>query len=290
MKMPGGSNRTGAALAPHHIDAMLEAGREFPPNSRGDESEIARVRVRYAKGGEPIGTMPPPPGVKELAKTAAKAVLGKQPLLFLDKLGERLAFERSGVRLYQALVSKREAYGGFSGGPSRTDLEHLLAEEREHFHMLAAVVEQLGGDPTAVTPSADVHATLSKGIVAVLTDPRTSLVQSLEGILLAELADNECWTALVALAREAGDDDLTTKFEDAEGTEREHLTRVRTWIAAAQSRTAAGGVPFPQAIASEMRSRSQRSSADGSRASGRRTARARAGGRGRGKRKTRRVR
>jgi hypothetical protein len=59
-------------------------------------------------------------------RAAAKAMKGEKPTLLLDKLGERLAFERSGTRLYEALVSKHDAFGSFSGGPSREDLEHVL--------------------------------------------------------------------------------------------------------------------------------------------------------------------
>ena len=35
--------------------------------------------------------------------------------------GERLAFEGSGTRLYEALVLKDDAFGSFAGGPSKAD-------------------------------------------------------------------------------------------------------------------------------------------------------------------------
>ena len=70
----------------------------------------------------------------------------------------------------------------------------------------------------------------------MLTDPRTTLLQSLEAILIAELADNACWEALVELAQQAGEDELVPQFESACATEQEHLTNVRTWLAAAQGR------------------------------------------------------
>src|SRR5687768_8297078 len=123
----------------------------------------------------------------------------------MDKLGERLAFERTGTRLYEALVSKHEAFGSFPGGPSRDDLEHIRHEEFQHFTLLQSVITQYGGDPTAVTPSADLHATAAHGIQMVLVDPRTTLLQSLEAMLLAELADNACWETLIALAQRAGE-------------------------------------------------------------------------------------
>ena len=65
----------------------------------------------------------------------------------MDKLGERLAFERSGTRLYEALVSKHNAFGSFAGGPRKGDLEEILQEEFGHFTMLSSTIEQLAGTP-----------------------------------------------------------------------------------------------------------------------------------------------
>jgi hypothetical protein len=232
-----GTNRTGIAAAPQRSQEMLTGMEEFPPTSEGSAQDIALVRIAYAEEAEPLGSMPLPAGMKNKAKTAMKAVMGAQPTLFMDKLGERLAFERSGTRLYEALVSKHEAFGSFAGGPRKSDLAEILQEEYEHFTMLSSTMERLGGDPTAVTPSADLHATASQGIVQVIVDPRTTLLQSLEAILIAELADNACWEALIALAQQAGDDALVEQFKQALVPEQEHLVKVRTWLAAGQGRT-----------------------------------------------------
>src|SRR5690606_13279747 len=156
--------------------------------------------------------------------------------LFIDKLGERLVFERSGVRVYEALLSKLDAYGEFDGGPERADLVHILSEEYEHYRALEEALEDLGADPTALTPSANLTATMASGIVAVILDARTTLAQSLEALLLLELADNDCWESLVELARGAGQDRLVETFERALQAERDHLLNVREWIAAAQGR------------------------------------------------------
>ena len=241
-----GSNRTGTALAPEGCAEMVAATGEFPPSSPGDAKLIAGERIEYAKASEPPGTMPPA-SVGSMAKTAVKTIRGKQPTALLDKLGERLAFERSGTRLYEALLSKFDAYGSFSGGPSRADLEHILEEEHAHFAMLREAVEAAGGDPTAVTPSANVHATASKGFCAVLTDPRTAFVDGLEVVLLAELADNDCWDALIGLTETAGETALSERFGEARDHEREHLASVRAWLAAAENRTLAEPAPTREA-------------------------------------------
>jgi rubrerythrin len=235
-----GTNRTGIAAAPQRSQEMLAGMEEFPPTSEGSAQDIAMVRIVYAKEAEPLGSMPLPAGMKNKAKTAMKAVMGAKPTLLMDKLGERLAFERSGTRLYEALVSKHDAFGSFAGGPRKGDLEGILREEHEHFTMLSSTIEQLGGDPTAVTPSANLHATASRGIAQVIVDPRTTLLQSLEAILIAELADHACWEALIALAQQAGEDTLVKPFKQALVTEQEHLVKVRAWLAAGQGRTSDG--------------------------------------------------
>jgi hypothetical protein len=241
-----GQNRSGGLRVPEMTLEQMQASEEFEPSSPGDSSGVALVRVAYAKSGEPAATMPPPLGVKQLAKSALGALTGN-PNVLLDKLGERLAYERSGVRLYEALLSKLDAYGSFRGGPSRADLQHILDEELEHFHLLAQTIERLGGDPTAVTPSANVQATATMGIAAVLVDPRMSFLQSLEVMLTVELADNDCWAALIELAGAAGDAEAAESFDEALQHEREHLARVRAWVAAGQGRASDGSAGAEQA-------------------------------------------
>jgi hypothetical protein len=236
-----GRNRTGIAAAPQRSQEMLTGMDEFPPTSQGSAHDIAQVRIAYAQQAEPLGSVPPPANLKGTVQTTVKAVMGEKPMLLMDKLGERLAFERTGTRLYETLVSKHDAFGSFAGGPSRDDLEHVLQEEYRHFTMLRSAIEQLGGDPTAVTPSANLQATASHGINQVIVDPRTNLLQSLEAILVAELADNACWEALIDLAQESGEDDLVPQFQEALRNEQDHLAKVQAWLAAGQGRAGDGG-------------------------------------------------
>lgn len=231
-----GMNRTGIGTSPRLSKDMVEGTSEFLPAASADERELAVARVSYAREAEPIGSVPPPLTGKGVVKTAATALKGESPTQLIDKLGERLAFERTGTRLYQALLSKLDALGGFEGGPSREELEHILMEEYQHFKMLGEALTRLGADPTVMTPSADLHATLSGGVLEVTVDPRTSVAQCLEAALVAELADNDCWRALSELAREAGENELEETFAAALQEESEHLVNVRRWIAAAQGR------------------------------------------------------
>jgi rubrerythrin len=198
---------------------MLDVPQDLAePTSRGTREGMARVRVRYARDGSPHATMPPLP-------RSQRALL---PLF--DLLGARLAYERSGSRLYDALISKLDAYGSYNGGPDRHDLEQLRDEELAHMRMLEHIIGELGGDPTAVTPCANLQLTASRGLVDVLTDPRTSLVDGLDAIIVAELADHEEWIGLIEMARELDKSDLVHSFQSAQLTEEEHLSKVRRWL------------------------------------------------------------
>ena len=232
-----GTNLTGLVAGPQRSQEMLTGTEEFPPSSEGSAEDLAQVRIAYAKEVEPLGSVPLLVHAKGKGKSAAKAVKGERLLLFMDKLGERLACERTGTRLYVALVSKHDAFDSFAGGPSREALEDIQQEEYQHFTLLQSVIEQLDGDPTAVTPSANLHATAAHGIQMVIVDPRTTLLQSLEAILMAELADNACWEALIELAQEAGKDTFVQQFQEALRNEQDHLDKVQAWLAAGQGRT-----------------------------------------------------
>lgn len=254
-----GSNRTGIALAPERAAAMMKAAREFRPSSSGDADDIAVVRIEYASQREPAGTLPPPATIKQAASTALKALVGGKPNLLLDKLGERLAFERTGTRAYEALLSKYESDAElFPDGPTAADIEQIAREEVAHFELLHDAITLLGGDPTVFTPSANVQATATAGAADVLLDPRFTLLDGLEAVLLLELADNECWTALNDLAAMAGENDLAARFAAALDTETQHLNKVRGWIAAIQGRV-------PHLTEAPARARPVRRSANGQR-------------------------
>jgi len=236
-----GMNRTGIATSPKLTEEMLEGQKEFAPDAPGDERKISNTRSLTAQEWDTrIGSVPPPTTVKGAVKTGLTALKGESPTQFIDRLGARLAFERSGVRMYEALISKLDAGGSFKGGPTRADLETILNDEYEHFQLLVQALEHLGADPTVMTPSADLQATLSGGALQVLVEPRTDLAQCLEAALTLELIDNDSWAMLTTLASEAGQKELALRFERALSEEAAHLTAVRRWIAAAQGVSLSG--------------------------------------------------
>lgn len=226
-----GLNRTGMDMSPAHAGRLMEISKQHavPP---GDESEIARVRREYAVQSQPVGTVPPPGSMKGMATTAMQMLKGNKPTVLVDKLGERLAFERMGVRLYESILAKFDALGSWDGGPSRQQLQQIRDEELSHFEMVKQYIQKIGADPTAMTPSADMAALESSGVLKVITDPRSTLAQALHAILVAERADGENWQLLVRLTDELGQDEMTRRFRDAEQTEERHGDWVRQWLAA----------------------------------------------------------
>jgi rubrerythrin len=218
-----GINRSGMAVAPDAGEKMLENTELTKPS--GNEEALVELRLAYAEDAEPVGSPPDP------------ALTGAQALL-MDKLGERLAFERSGTRLYDALAVKCRADG--ESGVDAEEIAHIRNEEAEHFALCGAAIQSLGGDPTSQTPSADVTGVEGMGLMQVLSDPKTTVAQGLHAILIAELADNAAWEELIELTQEAGNEDLVARFTKASEQEAEHLEKVRAWYKAAARSTVSG--------------------------------------------------
>src|SRR4051812_28682120 len=95
-----GPNRTGAAINPEGVTSMLEAVNELSPRKPVSTLLMDIERQWYITEAEAVGSIPPPissPGGngKKVRGAAASGSVG----ILLDKLGERIAFERTGTRL-----------------------------------------------------------------------------------------------------------------------------------------------------------------------------------------------
>ncbi|XYH95116.1 ferritin-like domain-containing protein [Sorangium sp. So ce1128] len=225
-----GTNMTGIATSPLDSKELIEAALAIPPSSPGSEADAAAVRTEYAAGSGTVGSVPPPASLKGMVKAVGELIQGRPPALLIDKLGERLQFERSGTRLYEALIAKYDAEGSFEGGPTRADLEVIRDDELRHFALLKSAMERLGADPTAMTPGADVIGLASAGVLAVAVEPRINFGQSLQALLVAELTDNDSWRMLIDLATAYGQDEMAAEFRVAEQHEVRHLELVRAWL------------------------------------------------------------
>lgn len=228
---PIGMNRTGVQMSPFDTSAM-QSGMppSMTPATTGDDTALAEMRSSYIADADPLGSVPIPGTVRGAITTGASMLTGNQPQLLLDKLGERLAFERTGTRLYDALITKFEATQDKSTSMTLADLQKIRQDEARHFAIVADAVEMLGGDPTSQTPCADLVGVESMGLMQVVTDPRTNIAQSLHAILVAEMADNAGWEMLIALAEDQNQASMITDFSVALDEERVHLQQVRTWL------------------------------------------------------------
>lgn len=228
-----GSNRTGLQMSPLDAKRLLENAAMTTPPSGGPDLLMA-LRGDYIDEAGVVGTVPPPGTVTGVVKSGAEMLTGDRPQVLIDKLGERLAFERGGTRLYDALLAK------CGGGAAALDaevpldvLERFRNEEAAHALMIAAALEKLGADPTAMTPCADLVGVESQGLMQAITDPRTTLSQSLHAMLVAELADHQGWQLLIALAEQMGHDGLAHDCRTAFEEEERHLASIRAWVVAA---------------------------------------------------------
>lgn len=225
-----GMNKTGVAVSPMDAAALAKDVEALTRPSPGTAKEVAMNRIREMEESDPLGSIPPPAGVKGMVNTGMQFLKGNDPKGLIDKLAERLAFERSGVRLYDAIISKRQAEADLPAIFSLEVLQEFREEELDHFHLVWDCLKEIGADPTAQPPSADVIGVASMGLVKVATDPRIGFASALESILIAELADNDGWNLLIKLTREAGLDKFADRFEEAYGAEERHLQVIRDWV------------------------------------------------------------
>ncbi|HZY20589.1 MAG TPA: ferritin-like domain-containing protein [Ramlibacter sp.] len=224
-----GMNRTGLDMAPMSKDTLVQYAQEQATRASDEPTGINDLRKTYALESDRVGTVPVPARLKGMASTVMDKLKGTNPEVLIDKLGERLAYERTGVRLYEALITKVSAA---ATGPivDVAALQQIRADEESHFHLLARCLSQLGADPTAMTPCADIAGVAALGHLQVITDPRTTVSQALNSILMIELGDNASWELLIELARAAGHDQLAESFTGALQTEQQHLVTVKNWL------------------------------------------------------------
>ena len=214
-------------MSPEDAQALMQGVEEVLNTSQGDERTLVSYRARDLKEADPIGSVPIPGTVKGMAKTGLQKLIGNQPEVLIDKLAGRLAFERTGTRLYDALLGKCSIRPDEAEGLSLEQLLKFRDDEARHFELLWEAMQELGADPTAQTPEADINGTAAMGLVQILTDPRTSVAQCLHALQVAELADHDGWELLIHVAREMGQSDMAEKFQMALVEETHHLDTIR---------------------------------------------------------------
>jgi hypothetical protein len=224
-----GLNKTGTKMSPLDSVKTIEGAAKLTNPSAGDASALAENRIFYMKEADPVGSIPIPATLRGMALSVQEQIMNGNHA-FMDKLGERIAFERTGTRLYEALLSKYNGTDKRERLPDLNRIEQFYLEELKHFQMVVEIMQKLGGDPTAMTPAADMAGTAAMGWVQVITDPRTTFLQSLEIILQAELVDNVGWELLIELTESNGLGDIAIQFQQALYEEAFHLLTVKQWV------------------------------------------------------------
>ena len=223
-----GRNRTGVQTSPQLSKEMNDLVQPVSAET-ADASPLNEVRLLYIREADPLGSIPPPATIKGAVKTAAKLLQGERPQAFIDKLAERLAYERSGTRLYDAVIAKFMAHEGELQNASLQEVTEIRNEEASHAALIRTCLEQLGADPTAQTPSADLVGVATAGFLQAAADPRTTLAQTLQVALAAELVDVASWEMLISMAEQMGQDGMVERFRRALDHETEHVAKVRGW-------------------------------------------------------------
>ena len=202
-----GRNRTGVETSPQLSKEMNDLVQPVSAET-ADASPLNEVRLLYIGEADPLGAV---------------------PQAFVDKLAERLAYERSGTRLYDAVIAKFMAHESELPNASLQEVTEIRNEEASHAALIRTCLEQLGADPTAQTPSADLVGVATAGFLQAAADPRTTLAQTLQVTLAAELVDVASWEMLISMAEQMGQDGMVERFRKALDHETEHVVKVRGW-------------------------------------------------------------
>jgi ferritin-like metal-binding protein YciE len=216
-----GRNRTGLQASPQLSKEMNDVVQPVSAET-ADASPLNEVRLLYISEADPLGCV---------------------PQAFIDKLAERLAYERGGTRLYDAVIAKFMAHQDELPSASLEEVTEIRNEEASHAALIRTCIEQLGADPTAQTPSADLVGVATAGFLQAAADPRTTLVQTLQVALAAELVDVASWETLITMAEQMGQDGMAERFRTALDHETEHVAKVRGWF---ESLTLADAQPREQ--------------------------------------------
>jgi len=151
--------------------------------------------------------------------------------LLLRKLGQRLAFERASVRLYEALIFKCLALQkGQRKVVSLDQLRQFRDEEVEHSLLLKKAIETLGFDADDWIPEMDSTLLSTLQIPKVFSKKNTTILQCLESVQIFATNDNAEWHTLHGLFTNMGLQDVSEEFNQALEEDSRQLETISRWI------------------------------------------------------------
>jgi hypothetical protein len=145
----------------------------------------------------------------------------------LDVLSGRLTFERTCVKLHDAVIEKIGRLGDRRFLALVPTLRRHRDEEKEHEEWLEGCVRELGGTAHETTDMGRLEAEESQGIQSVIIDGHTRVLDLLHALLAAELSDNAGWDLLVKLSGDLGDRETRVDFAKRLAEETKHLAFIR---------------------------------------------------------------
>jgi bacterioferritin (cytochrome b1) len=177
-----------------------------------------------------------------------KKLAERHPEKLLDLLTERLTFERSGVKLYDIVMSKMQASQDKTIAGMIPQLKKQRDQEKEHEEWLEDQVRALGSDAHTETDLSELVLRESRGVKEVV-ESDDELTHLFHALLVAELVDENGWKLLVQLADEAEDQEALKSFIQRAREEEDHLLYIRTVVAAyARREILDSPIPIPASI------------------------------------------
>lgn len=158
----------------------------------------------------------------------------------IDLLCERLAFERSTVRLYDRILEALRVATDARTRDLHATMQKHRAEEDEIVRWLEGKIRELGGDERAETDLARLATREARGIEEVAQNDAADLTHLLHALLAVEGVDAAGWDLLVHLADAAGDARAKHELERRLRQERQHLAFVRAAVERLAIRTLFG--------------------------------------------------
>ena len=147
-------------------------------------------------------------------------------LKLIDVLAERLAFERAGVRLYDAVLSRLE-----SAEPAVRRMlprvEQQRAEAQAHAAWLEAQLRGLEAGAAAGTRRAELAHLETEGLLRIAGDGAATVQEMFHALYVFELTDEGGWDLLVQLADRGGDRTAREELGRRREAARAHVAFVR---------------------------------------------------------------
>jgi rubrerythrin len=154
--------------------------------------------------------------------------------VLMDKLSEFLMVEQGGLELYRIALSR-------ATNPEVRQRYQEFAEQTSHHRtVLVRLIEQLGGDPSYVSPTARLAQVKASSLLetTVRVDGLSQEeleANDLENVLLAETKDHADWHLLGQVVQQIDDYQVKTAIEEAvrevEPEEDSHLEWARDTLA-----------------------------------------------------------